>query len=177
MATISIRVDDDVRDQLETYARARGSSLSDLLRLAIDTHLITSHHALPLLVRNPGGLVVEVTDGTAEYNADHYRVNAFYDLAKTGVIRLAWGQAQELEEHGGTAVVAIRGHINAGTAPLIPSAPSPQLLTALCRMSASEMPAPVDAVRTIRPEACHENRAAFTLPRVRRPLRFDGAPA
>ena len=48
-----------------------------LLRLAIDTHLITSHHALPLLIRRPGGLVVEVTDGTAAYNADNYRVNAF----------------------------------------------------------------------------------------------------
>ena len=35
-----------------------------LLRLAIDTHLITSH-ALPLLLRRPGGLVV-VTDGTVQ---------------------------------------------------------------------------------------------------------------
>ena len=67
-----------------------------LLRLALETHLITSHHALPLLVRRPGGLVVEVTDGTAAYNADHYRVSLFYDLAKTSVIRLAWAQAQEL---------------------------------------------------------------------------------
>ena len=65
-----------------------------LLRLAIDTHLITSHHALPLLVRSPGGLVVEVTDGTAAYNADHYRIAMFYDLAKTSVIRLAWALAQ-----------------------------------------------------------------------------------
>ena len=80
-----------------------------LLRLAIDTHLITSHHALPLLLRKPGGLVVEVTDGTAAYNADHYRVNAFYDLAKTAVIRLAWAQAQELEEHGCTAVALTPG--------------------------------------------------------------------
>ena len=80
-----------------------------LLRLAIDTHLITSHHALPLLIRNPGGLVVEVTDGTAAYNADHYRVNAFYDLAKTAVIRLAWAQAQELGDHGGTAVALTPG--------------------------------------------------------------------
>ena len=39
-----------------------------LLRLGVGTHLITSHHALPLLIRRPGGLVVEVTDGTAEYN-------------------------------------------------------------------------------------------------------------
>jgi NAD(P)-dependent dehydrogenase (short-subunit alcohol dehydrogenase family) len=80
-----------------------------LLRLAIETHLITSHHALPLLSRNPGGLVVEVTDGTAEYNADHYRVNAFYDLAKTSVIRMAWGLAQELSERGGTAVALTPG--------------------------------------------------------------------
>jgi NAD(P)-dependent dehydrogenase (short-subunit alcohol dehydrogenase family) len=80
-----------------------------LLRLAIDTHLITSHHALPLLVRNPGGLVVEVTDGTAEYNAQNYRVNTFYDLAKTSVIRLAWAQGQELAKQGGTAVALTPG--------------------------------------------------------------------
>jgi NAD(P)-dependent dehydrogenase (short-subunit alcohol dehydrogenase family) len=75
-----------------------------LLRLAVETHLVTSHHALPLLIRNPGGLVVEVTDGTAAYNADHYRLTMFYDLAKTAVIRLAWAQAQELGEHGCTSV-------------------------------------------------------------------------
>ncbi len=80
-----------------------------LLRLAIDTHLITSHHALPLLVRNPGGLVVEVTDGTAAYNADHFRINVFYDLAKTSVTRLAWGLAKELEPHGCTAVALTPG--------------------------------------------------------------------
>jgi NAD(P)-dependent dehydrogenase (short-subunit alcohol dehydrogenase family) len=80
-----------------------------LLRLAIDTHVITSHHALPLLIRNPGGLVVEVTDGTAAYNADHYRVNLFYDLAKTSVTRLAWAQAQELHPHQATAVALTPG--------------------------------------------------------------------
>jgi NAD(P)-dependent dehydrogenase (short-subunit alcohol dehydrogenase family) len=80
-----------------------------LLRLAIDTHLITSHYALPLLIRRPGGLVVEVTDGTADYNADHYRVSMFYDLAKTSVIRIAWAQAQELREHQGTAVALTPG--------------------------------------------------------------------
>jgi NAD(P)-dependent dehydrogenase (short-subunit alcohol dehydrogenase family) len=80
-----------------------------LLRLAIDTHLITSHHALPLLIRDRGGLVVEVTDGTAAYNADHFRVNLFYDLAKTSVLRLAWAQAQELKAHGGTAVALTPG--------------------------------------------------------------------
>jgi NAD(P)-dependent dehydrogenase (short-subunit alcohol dehydrogenase family) len=80
-----------------------------LLRLAIETHLITSHHALGLLIREPGGLVVEMTDGTAEYNAERYRVNAFYDLAKTAVIRLAFAQAQDLAKHGATAVALTPG--------------------------------------------------------------------
>jgi NAD(P)-dependent dehydrogenase (short-subunit alcohol dehydrogenase family) len=80
-----------------------------LLRLAIDTHLITSHFALPLLIREPGGLVVEMTDGTRDYNAEHYRVSAFYDLAKTAVIRLAFSQGEELAPHGGTAVALTPG--------------------------------------------------------------------
>jgi NAD(P)-dependent dehydrogenase (short-subunit alcohol dehydrogenase family) len=80
-----------------------------LLRLAIDTHAITSHHALALLVRHPGGLVVEVTDGTAAYNADHYRVSLFYDLAKTSAIRMGWALAQELGPHQATAVALTPG--------------------------------------------------------------------
>ncbi len=80
-----------------------------MLRLAIDTHIITSHFALPLLIRNPGGLVVEMTDGTADYNDDHYRLSLFYDLAKTSVIRMAWAQAQELRPHQCTAVALTAG--------------------------------------------------------------------
>lgn len=80
-----------------------------LLRLAVDTHVITSHFMLPLLIRRPGGLVVEVTDGTAEYNATHYRLNLFYDLAKAAVLRLAFAQAHELRPYGGTAVAITPG--------------------------------------------------------------------
>ena len=80
-----------------------------MLRLAIDTHLITSHFALSLLIRRPGGLVVEMTDGTQEYNAEHYRLSAYYDLAKTSVIRLAFAQSQELAAHGCTAVALTPG--------------------------------------------------------------------
>lgn len=75
-----------------------------LLRLGIDTHLITAHHALPLLIERPGGLLVEVTDGTAEYNATHYRLSPFYDLAKVAATRMAWAHAQDLEKQGSTAV-------------------------------------------------------------------------
>jgi NAD(P)-dependent dehydrogenase (short-subunit alcohol dehydrogenase family) len=75
-----------------------------MLRLGVETHAVTSHFALPLLIRKPGGLVVEVTDGTAEYNAGRYRVSFFYDLAKASVLRMAFALAHELEPHGATAV-------------------------------------------------------------------------
>ena len=74
------------------------------LRLAVDTHAITSHFALPLLIKTPGGLVVEVNDGTTEYNAANYRVSFFYDLAKAAVNRMAFALAHELKPHGATAV-------------------------------------------------------------------------
>jgi NAD(P)-dependent dehydrogenase (short-subunit alcohol dehydrogenase family) len=80
-----------------------------LLRLAIETHLITSHFALPLLIREPGGLVVEMTDGTREYNAERYRVSMFYDLAKTAVLRLTFAQGVELAPYGCTAVALTPG--------------------------------------------------------------------
>ena len=80
-----------------------------MLRLAIDTHLVTSHFALPLLIKNPGGLVVEMTDGTADYNNANYRLSLFYDLAKTSVIRMAWAQAHELRPHQCTALALSPG--------------------------------------------------------------------
>jgi NAD(P)-dependent dehydrogenase (short-subunit alcohol dehydrogenase family) len=80
-----------------------------MLRLAIDTHLITSHFALPLLIREPGGLLVEVTDGTADYNGANYRNSAFYDLAKASILRLAFSQAEELRPHGATALALTPG--------------------------------------------------------------------
>ena len=80
-----------------------------LLRLGIDSHLITAHYALPLLIERPGGLLVEVTDGTAAYNAEHYRMSPFYDLAKTAPIRLAWAHARDLAPHGATAVAITPG--------------------------------------------------------------------
>ena len=82
-----------------------------ILRLAIDTHLITSRYLLPLLIDKPGGLVVEVTDGTLEYNADNYRISVYYDLAKVAVNRLAFSQGHELAPHGATAVSLTPGFL------------------------------------------------------------------
>jgi len=80
-----------------------------LLRLAVDTHIVTSHFALPLLIRNPGGLVIEMGDGTTAYNVDNYRLSVFYDLAKVSVNRLAFAWSKEVAAHGGTAVALTPG--------------------------------------------------------------------
>lgn len=76
------------------------------LRTGIEAHMITSHFALGLLSRRAGGLVVELTDGTAEVNERFYRneCGAFFDVAKTALHRLARAQGEELAPLGGTAV-------------------------------------------------------------------------
>src|SRR5688572_24540323 len=80
-----------------------------ILRLAIDTHLITSRFLLPLLIDKPGGLLIEVTDGTTRYNATHYRISVYYDLAKVAGNRLAFSQGHELAPFGATAVAITPG--------------------------------------------------------------------
>lgn len=75
-----------------------------MLRLAVETHLTTSHFALPLLIKNEGGLVVEMTDGTEEYNGKNYRLSMFYDLAKSSVNRMARALSHELAPYKCTAV-------------------------------------------------------------------------
>ncbi|MET8624317.1 SDR family oxidoreductase [Kitasatospora sp. NPDC004669] len=78
-----------------------------LLRRAVETHVITSRFALPLMVARRSGLVVEVTDG----NTARYRGSFFYDLAKSAVIRLAVAQAAELKAHGIAAVAITPGFL------------------------------------------------------------------
>ncbi|EME19906.1 SDR family oxidoreductase [Rhodococcus triatomae] len=81
-----------------------------MLRMGIDTHAITSHVALPLLIRRPGGLVVEMTDGTAEYNVRYRHETGFwYDLVKAAVQRMTTAQAYELAPHGCAAVALTPG--------------------------------------------------------------------
>ena len=85
-----------------------------LLRLAVDTHVITSRYALPLLVARGRGLVVEVTDGDEETNAmfpDGYRGGFFFDLVKKSVIQLAKTQAAELRPHNVAAVALTPGFL------------------------------------------------------------------
>ncbi len=46
-----------------------------MLRMGIDTHLITANKAIPLMLNGNSehGLIVEMTDGTSEYNKNYRR--------------------------------------------------------------------------------------------------------
>ncbi len=79
-----------------------------MLRLAVDTHLITSYFLSPLL-KKPGGLLFEVTDGTLDYNLRNYRISVFYDLAKFSINRLGFSQGHELKAFGATALTISPG--------------------------------------------------------------------
>ena len=75
------------------------------LRQGIDTHIITTRHAAPLMVKQKSGLVVEIGDGDALF----YRGNLFYDLVKVMTTRLAYAWAEELRPHKVTALAVTPG--------------------------------------------------------------------
>lgn len=78
-----------------------------LLERAISTHIITAHAAIPLLIKNAGGLLVEVTDGDTQ----NYRGHVMYDFVKLAVTRFAYGLAQDLKPHQVTAVAVTPGFL------------------------------------------------------------------
>lgn len=86
-----------------------------MLQMGVWTHLVTSHHAIPLLLRtaertDTRGVVVEVTDGTREANRPYrHGVGFFYDLVKANVDRIVTSLTAELADHPVTAVGATPG--------------------------------------------------------------------
>jgi NAD(P)-dependent dehydrogenase (short-subunit alcohol dehydrogenase family) len=81
-----------------------------MLQMGVHTHLITCRAAIPLMLRTPDtdgsrGLIVEMTDGTSQANAEFRRnVGFYYDLVKANVERIVTGLSAELEELPVTAV-------------------------------------------------------------------------
>jgi len=81
-----------------------------MLRMGVDTHLITAATALPLLIRTGDALLVEMTDGTAEFNAAYREgVGFFYDLVKANVGRIVVGLTAELQDQPVTALAVTPG--------------------------------------------------------------------
>jgi NAD(P)-dependent dehydrogenase (short-subunit alcohol dehydrogenase family) len=77
----------------------------EMLDRAVRTHILTSRFAVPLMIAQKAGLIVEVTDG----EGSRCRGALYYDLAKMGVIRLAYAMAKELTPHGITALAVTPG--------------------------------------------------------------------
>jgi NAD(P)-dependent dehydrogenase (short-subunit alcohol dehydrogenase family) len=80
------------------------------LRNGLETHLITLHTLLPLLVRRRAGLVVEITDGDDMFN-DRYRGTMFFDVVKVAITRMGKMLKEELEPHGITSVSLTPGFL------------------------------------------------------------------
>jgi NAD(P)-dependent dehydrogenase (short-subunit alcohol dehydrogenase family) len=87
-----------------------------MLRMGIDTHLITANKAMPLMLAglssgaSARGLVIEMTDGTSEYNKNYREgVGFYYDLVKAAVGRITIGLTAELAGIACTAVAVTPG--------------------------------------------------------------------
>jgi NAD(P)-dependent dehydrogenase (short-subunit alcohol dehydrogenase family) len=81
------------------------------LRQGVDTHIITTRHAAPLMVRQKRGLIVEIGDGDGLF----HRGNLFYDLVKIMVSRLAYAWAEELHPHRVAALALTPGFMRTET--------------------------------------------------------------
>lgn len=79
-----------------------------MLRMGVDTHLITLAHAIPLMLRGEQGIVIEMTDGTEEFNANfRQNVGFYYDLVKANVGRIVKGLTFELASHPGITPLGV----------------------------------------------------------------------
>ncbi|UAL28804.1 SDR family oxidoreductase [Nocardioides rotundus] len=87
-----------------------------MMGMGVRTHLVTAHHALPLLLRSgtaeAPSLLVEMTDGTYEANREYRQgVGLFYDLVKANVGRIVVALTHELADHPVTPVLVTPGWI------------------------------------------------------------------
>src|SRR5207253_2851943 len=66
----------------------------EVMNTAVNSHIITAHEAIPLMLKAKKGLIVEITDGDGFY----YRGQFYHDYVKTTVIRMAMAWAIELRK-------------------------------------------------------------------------------
>ncbi len=78
-----------------------------LHKQAVLSHIITSHHAVPLMKKNNNGLIIEITDGTD----NQYRGNFYYSLAKISNIHMAYAIAEDLKEYNITSLALTPGFL------------------------------------------------------------------
>nr|WP_256559214.1 SDR family oxidoreductase [Myxococcus dinghuensis] len=74
---------------------------------AVFTHLVTSRYAVPVMLPQERGLLIEITDG----DSFGYRGSLPYDLTKMTVIRLAFAMSRELRRTHLTALAVTPGFL------------------------------------------------------------------
>ncbi|WP_433266711.1 SDR family oxidoreductase [Actinosynnema sp. CS-041913] len=77
-------------------------------RNSVQAHLVTLHRLIPVLIRRPGGLLVEVTDGDDE---TPYSGMLAYDSVKVAIRRFGTVLAQDLGKFGTTSVAVTPGFL------------------------------------------------------------------
>jgi NAD(P)-dependent dehydrogenase (short-subunit alcohol dehydrogenase family) len=92
----------------ESFWKSDLSYLTEGLRQAVVSHLITAKHAVPLMLRKKRGLVVEVTEGDWLISGSG---NIMRDLAKSGHKALAMSFADALRSRGIAAVAITPGFL------------------------------------------------------------------
>lgn len=82
------------------------SHWDSMMDRGVRNHLLASHCAAPLFVKQKRGLIVTTT----YWDRGHYlKGNLYYDLAKSAMVRLAFGMAEELKPHGVASVALSPG--------------------------------------------------------------------
>ncbi|MGD6803135.1 SDR family oxidoreductase [Rossellomorea aquimaris] len=98
-------------EPLTEWGKAMGEhSLAKGLQMqkqAVESHIITAHHSIPLFKQSGGGLIVEITDGV-DYKP---RGNFYYSLAKISNIHIAQAMAEDLKDDRITAIAVTPGFL------------------------------------------------------------------
>lgn len=76
-----------------------------MFEAGLRAHFVASRHAALLMLPRRQGLIVN----TVAWDQGKYLGNLFYDVAKAAIVRMAFGMARELREHGVAAVAVAPG--------------------------------------------------------------------
>jgi NAD(P)-dependent dehydrogenase (short-subunit alcohol dehydrogenase family) len=78
-----------------------------MFEAGLRAHFVASRLAAPLMIAKHSGLIVN----TVAWDRDLYLGNLFYDVAKSAIIRMAYGMAQELRPHSVAALALAPGFV------------------------------------------------------------------
>lgn len=103
----SVAGEDPLMKQWGSFWQANVKNADAIFRQALTSHIITSKHAAPIMIRNKRGLIVEVTENDLLAAGG----NPMAQAVKASLKILALNMAAELKEHGVAAVALTPGFL------------------------------------------------------------------